>query len=141
MSEEVRDIYERVNYYNVQAETVIEQARQYSETRIPAALGTANYTVSEARAQHAKKVSAANTDLAEFWGVWEELRLVRERIYAANAAEHGHGTDQCAECERIYDAAKEPVYLRLYNSKYTTAIEKIGQIIMTDGDSKVFLNP
>lgn len=148
MCEEVRDIYERVNYYTVQAETVVEQARQYKEVRIPSAQGEANYKVSNARAQQAKEISAANSDLAEFWGVWEELKPIRERIYADNAAAHGHAAtlptkaaEQCAECEHAYDIAKEPVYVRLYNAKYIEAIGKIGQIIMSDGDNKIILNP
>ena len=148
MSEEVRDIYERVNYYTVQAETVVEQARQYKETKIPSAHGEANYKISQARAQKAKAVSAATADLAEFWGVWEELGPIYEKIYADNAVAHGHAaavpteaSQRCAECEHAYDIAKEPVYLRLYNTKYLEAIGKIGTVKFVDGDNKIFLDP
>ncbi|MBQ8717378.1 MAG: hypothetical protein IJY43_06010 [Clostridia bacterium] len=148
MSEEVRTTYELVNFYTVQAETVVEQARQYRETRLPAAYSAANALISDAKVSRAKAVSAANTDLAEFWGVWGELKPIYERIYADNATAHGHAatvptkaSEQCAECEHAYDIAKETVYVRLYNSKYTAAIEKIGQIVVSDGDNKIILNP
>ena len=148
MPEEVRETYELVNAASVQSETVLERAEQYRENLIPQAESEANVLISEARSEQSLKIGAANSDLAEFWGVWQELKPVREQIYADNAAAHGHGetppagaADGCAECEKEYDIAKESVYVRLYTDKFSKAIGKIGKVIMDDGDSKIFLNP
>ena len=148
MPEEVRDIYNKVNYYTVQAETTVQEAYQYKINEIPAAQSYANTLTAKAKTEQSKKIGEANTALSEFWGVFEELESMRERIYVGNAEAHAHAgevpTDtagQCHACEQQYDIEKESVYRRIFNQKYTTAIGKIGKVVMADGDNKIFLNP
>ncbi len=112
MPEEVRDIYELVNSTNIQASTRIEQARQYYETRIPAAEAEASALISEARANYSNFTAAANSDLYEFYGVLEE-----------------------------YNANPDVVRVRLYNTAITNIIRKIGTVkIVDDSDSKIIIN-
>ena len=112
MPEEVRDMYELVNSTNIQASTLIEQARQYYETRIPGAEAEANALVAEARANYANFTAAANSDLYEFYGVLDE-----------------------------YNANPEVVRVRLYNTAITNIIRKIGKVmIVDDSDSKIIIN-
>ena len=65
-----------------------------------------------------------------------------------NADAHAHSgelpTDaagECTVCEEQFSIEKESVYRRICNQKYTAAIEKIGKVVMADGDNKIFLNP
>ena len=112
MPEEVRDIYELVNSTNIQASTLIEQARQYYETRIPGAEAEANSLVAEARANYSNYTAAANSDLYEFYGVLDE-----------------------------YNANPDVVRVRLYNNAITNIIRKIGAVKIVDGsDSKIIIN-
>ncbi len=112
MPEEVRDIYELVNSTNIQASTLIEQARQYYETRIPGAEAEANALIAEAQANYSNFTAAANSDLYEFYGVLEE-----------------------------YNANPEVVRVRLYNTALTNIIRKIGKVrIVSDSDSKIIID-
>ena len=113
MPEEVRDAYEAVNAANVQAETIVERAYQYRENLLPEAQSIANTTVGAARSQQSLAIGAANSDLAEFWGVLAEFQqnpdVVRTRIYA---------------------------------DKFAQAIAKIGTVrVVQDGETKIFLDP
>lgn len=113
MPQEVRTIYDKVNSTAVDAATVVEQARQYREKLIPQAQSEADTMVSEANSAYSESIAAANTDLAEFWGVLEE--------YKANPAD---------------------VYTRIYTQKVTEFMNKIGTVrVVEDGDTKIFLNP
>lgn len=112
MPEEVRDIYELVNSTNIQASTLIEQSRQYYETRIPGAEAEATALVSEARANYSNFTAAANSDLYEFYGVLAE-----------------------------YEANPEVVKVRLYNTAISNIIRKIGTVkIVDNSDSKIIIN-
>ena len=112
MPEEVRDIYELVNSTNILASTLIEQARQYYETRIPGAEAEANSLIAEARANYSNFTAAANSDLYEFYGVLDE-----------------------------YNANPEVVRVRLYNTAITNILRKIGKVmIVDDTDSKIIIN-
>ncbi len=112
MPEEVRDIYELVNSTNIQASTLIEQANQYYETRIPSAEAEAATLIAEARAQYSNFTAAANSDLYEFYGVLDE-----------------------------YNADPAVVRVRLYNTAIANIIRQIGTVkIVDDSDSKIIIN-
>ena len=113
MPEEVRDYYDDVNAATVQAETIVERAKQYRENIIPMAEAQANSLIADARSQLALAMSTANSNLAEFWGVREEFELspdvVKTRIYAAKAIE---------------------------------VMQKIGKVrVVQDGETNIFLDP
>ena len=113
MPEEVRESYEAVNSASVQAETVVQRAWSYRDTMLPDIESKANATVSSASAAKAKAIAAADSDLAEFWGVLEE-----------------------------FEKNEEYVRTRIYTDKFTAAIAKIGTVRMVqDGETKIFLNP
>lgn len=113
MPQEVRSIYDQVNSTTISAATIVEQANQYREKLIPQAQSEADTMVSSANAAYSEATAAANTDLAEFWGVLEEYRQ-----------------------------NPDDVYTRIYTQKVTEFINKIGTVrVIDDGDSKLFLNP
>lgn len=91
MPSEVRETYEAVNSASVQAATQLEQAKLYRENLIPKAESEANGLISQANAAYSNSVAAANSALAEFWGVLEEYKtnpdVVMTRIYSAKVAE------------------------------------------------------
>ncbi len=112
MPEEVRDVYENVNAATVEASTLMEEAKQYENVTIPYAEYLASTKVSTANSKYASAVSAARSDLSEFWGVVEE-----------------------------YSANPEAVRARIYNEKLAAALAKIGQVrLVDDGDSKIIIN-
>ena len=112
MPEEVRYTYEQVNAATVQAATFLEEAKQYRNTLIPEAESSASAILSSANSQYRSKISAAKSELSEFWGVIDE-----------------------------YGQRPEAVRTRIYNEKLATAIRKIGQVrLVDDGDSKIFID-
>jgi len=112
MPEEVREVYDKVNAATVEASTLLEEAEQYKNTMLPYAEYVANSILSSANSNYASSVSAARSDLAEFWGVIEE-----------------------------YTATPDVVKARLYNEKMAKALTKIGQVrLVDDGDSKIFIS-
>lgn len=112
MPEEVRYTYEQVNAATVQAATFLEEAKQYRNTLIPEAESSASAILSSANSQYLSKISAAKSELSEFWGVIDE-----------------------------YGQRPEAVRTRIYNEKLATAIRKIGQVrLVDDGDSKIFID-
>jgi membrane protease subunit HflK len=112
MPEEVREVYEAVTSANVQASTLIEQARQYRETRIPAAQSEARLHITEAQTYYSNSISGANSDLAEFYGVIDE-----------------------------YGTNPDVVRIRLYNAAMSNILRKIGTIrVVDDSDSKIVIN-
>ena len=138
--EEVRSSFQAVNAASVQAETVKQRARTYYDTIIPEAEAKANSLVAKANSEKAIAVANANVALAEFTGIAEELASRRAAIYA----DHGHAegvTEGCAECDERYDAVRKSVETRVYTDKFTLAIGKIKKVYLTDGDSKIFINP
>lgn len=111
MPEEVREVYENVNAATVEASTLLEKARQYKNTTIPNAEYEASSILSYANSEYVSAVSAAKSDLAEFWGILEE-----------------------------YKTTPDAIKTRLYNEKMTNALKKIGQVrLVDDGDSKIFI--
>ncbi len=112
MPNEVRKTYEDVNSATVQANTILENAKQYRDTKIPAAEADANKAISDANTEYSNKIAEANSSLAEFWGVLEE-----------------------------YKASSVVVRTRIYNQKVKEAIDKIGTIkVVSDGDSSIIIN-
>ena len=112
MPNEVKETYEAVNSASVQANTILENAKQYRDTKIPAAEADANKAISDANTEYSNKIAEANSSLAEFWGVLDE-----------------------------YKASSVVVRTRIYNQKVKEAIDKIGTIkVVSDGDSSIIIN-
>ena len=112
MPEEVRDTYEMVNSATVSASTQLETAKQYRENLLPKARAQADTLIAEANSLYSNSVAAANSDLAEFWGVLEE-----------------------------YSLNPDVVRTRIHSAKVSEAIAKIGKIrVVQDGDTKIVIN-
>lgn len=112
MPEEVRKVYEQVNAATIEANTLIEEARQYENTVIPYAESVAQSTLDSANIKYSNAVAAAKSDLSTFWGVLDE-----------------------------YNATPTVVKTRIYNEKMALALANIGQVrLVDDGDSKIFIN-
>ena len=112
MPEEVRDTYEMVNSATVSASTQLETAKQYRENLLPQAQAQADTLIAQANSLYSNSVAAANSDLAEFWGVLEE-----------------------------YSLNPDVVRTRIHSAKVSEAIAKIGTIrVVQDGDTKIVIN-
>ena len=112
MPEDVRETYEKVNAATVEASTLLKEAQQHRNTLIPYAESQASSIVSTAQYSYSTAVSAATSDLSEFWGILEE-----------------------------YNAQPEAIRARLYNEKMAAALSKIGKVLLVnDGDGKIFIN-
>ncbi|MBQ2767270.1 MAG: protease modulator HflK [Clostridia bacterium] len=83
---EVNPIFQAVNSASVQAQTLVAEARQYYEVKIPTAQANAQALVSAAQADYASQVAAANDTLSEFRGLLEEYNtnpdVVMTRVYS-----------------------------------------------------------
>ncbi len=113
MPMEVRAAYNQVNSATVEAATILETARTRGNSLIKEAEGVAAEKVATANANQASRVSEANANLAEFWGLLEE-----------------------------YERSPEVVRIRVYSTKVQAMLDKIGTIrLVTDDESKIFLNP
>jgi membrane protease subunit HflK len=109
--EEVRNIYEQVNTASVNAEKMIKEANQYKDNILIKAKAEANATVSDANSKYAQDISAANSDLASFWGMVDE-----------------------------YSANSEVVKTRVYSEKMSAILAKIGKVYVTkDGDNTIVI--
>lgn len=116
MPEEVRDIYEEVNASTVRASTLKEEAHQYRNIQTPLAQANANSMVSSANATYSTAKSAAETDLAEFWGLISE-----------------------------YENDAEGVKTRIFSEKMAKVLKNIGTVRMVESDengdgSKIFID-
>ena len=112
MPEEVRKVYEQVNAATIEANTLIEEARQYENTVFPYAESVAQSTLDSANIKYSNAVAAAKSDLSTFWGVLDE-----------------------------YNATPTDVKTRINNEKMALARANIGQVrLVDDGDSKIFIN-
>lgn len=112
MPEDVRETYEQVNAATVEASTLLKEALQHRNTLIPYAESRASSIVSTASYSYSTAISAATSDLSEFWGILEE-----------------------------YEAQPETVRARLYNEKMASALSRIGKVLLVnDGDGKIFIN-
>lgn len=112
MPEEVRDVYDGVNAATVKGSTMVEEAYQYRNTKLPHAESIANNLLSTAKSEYSSAVSGATSDLSEFWGVYDE--------YAENP---------------------EQVKSRIYNEKMAQILASIGSVRMVDdGNSEIYIN-
>lgn len=112
MPEEVREIYESVNASTVKASTLVAEAEQYRNTNIPYAESIAKNYIASAKGSYAQALSAAETDLATFWGVMDE---------------YGDNPDK--------------VRARIFNEKMALALDAIGKVrLVDDGDSKIMVD-
>lgn len=144
--EEVRPTFESYNAATVQKETTIQRAHTAAETIRLEAEASADALKTSASIDKANQESAAKDQVAEFLGVIEELKKEQAAIALANAEKHGHGEEYdpenpCPECEIIYNKKLADVYDSLYTQKFNAIIEKLGKLYVTDGDSKIFINP
>ena len=112
MPEEVRAVYDAVNASVVQASTMLENAKQYSSTKVPQAEAAADITISRATAAYNAAISEAKANLTEFWGILEE-----------------------------YESNPDAVRARIYVEKMTQVLQKIGNVrVVTDDESKIIIN-
>lgn len=112
MPAEVRATYDEVNSATVRAATMLEEAKKYRETLIPQAEATANKLKSDASSEYSASVAAANSSLSEFYGVLDE-----------------------------YTQSPELVKIRIYNTKLSGAIGKIGTVrVVQDGETRIFIS-
>ena len=111
MPSEVRATYDAVNSATVRAATLLEQAKQYRETQIPQAEAQAAKLKADANSEYSASVASANASLSEFWGVLDE-----------------------------YKQSPELVKIRIYNTKLTETIGKIGTVrVVQDGETRIFI--
>lgn len=114
-ADDVKESFEQVNIASVDAAKVVEEANQYKTKTESEAKASAEKLVTEASTLYSQKTSAANTDLAEFWGTLEAYEKSEE--------------------------SKEYVKERIKNDKLASAIAKIGKVVaVKDGDSYVIIN-
>lgn len=104
---EVKSIFESVNAAKIESETILNEAKQYYEVKIPAAEAQANALVASAQAEYASAVAAANDTLSEFRGLLDE--------YAANP---------------------DVVLTRVYSEKLTKILSSIGTIRLLEPGEK-----
>ena len=112
---ELKYIYDAVNAASIDVEKIIKEANQYKiQTKIEAQTSVEKL-ISTTNTDKAQKISAANTDLAEFWGTIDEY----EKSYASRTV----------------------VRTRIKNDKLTKAIASIGKIVaVKDGDGHIIIN-
>lgn len=71
---ETRDAFVAVNTASVKKQTLIQEANDYTESKIPKAQADADALVGEAKKAQSEKVAKANDDIAEFNGLYEQYR-------------------------------------------------------------------
>ena len=82
---QVRNDFERVQSEVINAQTVVQEAHQYQEEKIPSARSLKNQAIQKARANALKVTSQAKSDIQDFLSVAEEHKknpeVVVERLY------------------------------------------------------------
>lgn len=82
---QVRNDFERVQSEVINAQTVVQEAHQYQEEKIPSARSLKNQAIQKARANALKITSQAKSDIQDFLSVAEEHKknpeVVVERLY------------------------------------------------------------
>lgn len=112
MPAKVVDVYNAVNAAAVKSSTLLEEAQNYKDTKIPSAQSEADKLISDAKSRYSQSLSEANQSLAEFWGI-----------------------------EHEFDTNKSVVKTRIFNKKMSEIISKIGTVkIVSDGESKIIIN-
>jgi membrane protease subunit HflK len=145
--EAVRETFQSLNAATVQAETILQRAETSAASIRLEAEANANTLKARARTEKTNGISTATLQLSEFWGVIEDMQTTRATIFKDNAAAHGHGEEYdpgvsvCEHCQRLWEPIEAAVYDRLYTEKFNAIIQKIGKLYLTDGESKIFINP
>lgn len=112
---ELKYVYDSVNAASIDVEKILKEANQYKTQKEIEAKASVEQLISTTNANKAQKVSAANSDLSEFWGTIEEY----EKSYASRTV----------------------VRTRIKNDKLTKAVASIGKIIaVKDGDGHIIIN-
>lgn len=142
--EEVRESFEALNAATVQAKTIAQRA-EIAVTNIGLeAENTRVALVAKANTEKTTQTSEAELQVAEFWGVITQLEKEHARIIKENAKSHGHSEDaetKCELCELIYKKIVADNYRILYTQKFNAVLDKLGKLYLTDGDSKIFIDP
>ena len=112
---ELKSVYDSVNAASIDVEKILKEANLYKTQTEIEANASVEKLISATNTEKAQKVSAANTDLAEFWGTIDEY----EQSYASRTV----------------------VRTRIKNDKLTKAVSSIGKIVaVKDGDSHIIIN-
>lgn len=71
---ETKDAFDAVNTASVKKQTLIQQANDYTESKIPKAQADSDSLVSEAKQKQAERIAKANEEVAEFNGLYEQYK-------------------------------------------------------------------
>ena len=71
---ETKDAFDAVNTASVKKQTLIQEANDYTESKIPKAQAASDSLVSEAKKNQAEKIAKANEEVAEFNGFYEQYK-------------------------------------------------------------------
>jgi membrane protease subunit HflK len=77
---ETKDAFDAVNTASVKKQTLIQEANDYTESKIPKAQAESDSLVSEAKKNQSEKLAKANEEVAEFNGLYEQYRANPEVI-------------------------------------------------------------
>lgn len=71
---ETKDSFDAVNTASVKKQTLIQEANDYTESKIPKAQADSDSLVSEAKKTQSERIAKANDDVAEFNGLYEQYK-------------------------------------------------------------------
>ena len=71
---ETKDAFDAVNTASVKKQTLIQEANDYTESKIPKAQADSDSLVSEAKKNQAERIAKANEEVAEFNGLYEQYK-------------------------------------------------------------------
>ena len=77
---ETKDAFDAVNTASVKKQTRIQEANDYTESKIPKAQADSDSLVSEAKKTQAEKIAKANEEVAEFNGLYEQYKANPEVV-------------------------------------------------------------
>ena len=85
LPKQVRRDFDEVQSSYIQAQTIIQEAYQYKEEKLPLALSIKHQALQKAKAKALKTTSQAEVDVQKFTSVFEEnqknAEVVQERLY------------------------------------------------------------
>ncbi len=71
---ETKDSFDAVNTASVKKQTLIQEANDYTESKIPKAQADSDSLVGEAKKTQSERIAKANDDVAEFNGLYEQYK-------------------------------------------------------------------
>ncbi|MBE6748762.1 MAG: FtsH protease activity modulator HflK [Ruminococcaceae bacterium] len=77
---ETKDAFDAVNTASVKKQTLIQEANDYTESKIPKAQADSDSLVSEAKKNQSEKIAKANDEVAEFNGLYEQYKANPEVV-------------------------------------------------------------